>query len=141
MHYFLQKIIGFCKSHNFHFLLFFVKFRSVPEGGQGHPALPCRHRAGNRSGLPALVGAVIVHRQRSGRTAEPYPPRLCRRNALQLPLPDVGALVLRHEGQHLQNDIAEKGPHKVFPPAGVQKGHVQYDDVNLFLFGQNPPLL
>ena len=34
-------------------------------------------------------------------------------------LPDVGALVLRHKGEHLQHDVAQESAHQVFATPGV----------------------
>ena len=39
-------------------------------------------------------------------------------------------LVFRHKGQHLEDNIAEEGPHQVFAPASVQQRHVQHHNVN-----------
>ena len=84
---------------------------------------------------------MIVFRERPGRSAEPDAPGLRRRDALPLPLTDVGALVFRHEGQHLQDNIAEEGPHQVLAPAGIQERHIQHHNVNALLLGENPPLI
>ena len=75
---------------------------------------------------PCLVYHVEILRQGDGRPSEPYAPGLGRRDALRLPLADVVPLVLRHEGEHLEDDIAEKGAHEILAPAGVQQGHVQH---------------
>ena len=83
------------------YLGLFVNLRTVAEGGQRHPALFRRCCAGDSPRLPPLVDAVVVLRERPGRSAEPHSSGLCRRNALPLSLTDVGALVLRHKGQHL----------------------------------------
>ena len=60
---------------------------------------------------------------------------------LGLPLADVGALIFRHKGKYLQHDVAEKGAHQIFAPAGIQQRHIQHYDVDAFLFRQYPPLL
>ena len=41
----------------------------------------------------------------------------------------------------MQDNIAEKGPHQVLAPPGVQQRHIQNHNVNLFLFCENPPLI
>ena len=136
----MQKSRHSCKKPCLQQLGLFVNLRPVAEGGQRHPALPRCCCAGDCPGFPPLVGAVIVLRERLGWSAKPHALGFCRRNALCLTLADVGALVLRHKGQHLQDNIAEEGPHQVFAPAGVQERHVQYYNVNALLLGQNPPL-
>jgi len=137
----LQKSTHSCKKAPLQQLGLFVNLCPVAESGQRHPTLPCCRCAGDRSGFPPLVGTVIVLWQGPGRSAKPHTPGHCRRNALRLPLADVGALVLRHEGQHLQDNIAEEGPHQVLAPAGVQQRHIQHHNVDALLLGQNPPLL
>ena len=79
--------------------------------------------------------------KRPGRSAKLHTASLCRCNALCLPLPDVGALVLRHKGEHLQHDVAQKSAHQVFAAPGIQQRHIQHYDVDAFLFRQYPPLL
>ena len=49
-------------------------------------------------------------------------------------------LVLGHEGEHLQDDVAEERPDKVFPTPGIQKGHVDYADVDTLFLCQDAPL-
>ena len=136
----LQERTHFCKNALLQQLGLFVNLRSGAEGGQRQPALLRRRCAGDHSGFPPLAGAVIVLRERPGRSAEPHAPSLCRRDALRLPLADVGALVLRHEGQYLQDNVAEKGPHQVLAPAGVQQRHIQHHNVDFLFLSKNPPL-
>lgn len=73
--------------------------------------------------------------------AEPNPPGLCRRNSLCLPLADIGALVFRYKGQHLQHNVAEESTQQILSPPGVQQGHIQHHNINAFFFGEEPPLL
>jgi len=54
---------------------------------------------------------------------------------------DRRALVLRHKGQNLQDNIAQKRPHQILSPTGVQQGHIQHDNIHLLLLGQDAPLL
>ncbi len=84
---------------------------------------------------------MVAVRQRAGRPAKSDAPGLGRRDALRLALPDIGALIFRHEGQHLKDNVAEKRPHQVLAPPGVQQRHIQHRDVHPLLPGQNPPLL
>ncbi len=93
-----------------------VNRRPVPERGQRHPALLCRSSAGAFAGFPALVDAVKVRGQGTGRPAKAYAPGFGGGNALGLTLADVHALVLRHEGQYLKDNIAQKCPHKGISP-------------------------
>ena len=67
-------------------------------------------------------------RQRFGRPAEPNPPGLCRRNSLCLPLADIGALVFRYKGQHLQHNVAEESTQQILSPPGVQQEFKQRDN-------------
>ena len=64
-----------------------------------------------------------------------------RRDPLRLPLFDVGALIFRHERQHLQNDITEECPHQIFASPGIQQGHIQYHDIDPLFLGQKSPLI
>ena len=116
------------------------------------PCCACDHTC-----FPPPVSIFIVLREWSGPSAEPDALCSCRRNVLLLALVDRGALVLCHEGQHLQNDIAEKSAHQVFAAARIQKRHIRhhfcktcaYDytaTASLFLAGtlrfyRNDPLL
>ncbi len=136
----LQESTHSCKKTRLQQMGLFVDLHPVAEGGQRHPALLRRRRACDFPGLPPLVGAVVTLRERSGWPAEPDTSRFRRRDALRLPLPDVCPLVLRHEGEHLQDDVAEKGAHQVLAPAGVEQGHVQHHNVHALLLGENPPL-
>ena len=137
----MQESTHSCKKANLQQFGLFVNLRPVAEGGQRHPALLRRRCTRDCPGFPPLIGAVVVFWQRPGRSAESHTPGPCRRNPLCLPLADVGALVLRHKGQHLQDDIAEECPHQVFAPPGVQQGHIQHYNVDALLLGENPPLL
>ena len=73
-----------------------------------------------------------------GRAAKAYAPGLGCRDTLRLPLADVVALVFRHEGEHLEHNVAEKGAHQILASPGVQKGHVQYGDVHALFLGEHP---
>ena len=68
--------------------------------------------------------------KRPGRSAKLHTASLCRCNALCLPLPDVGALVLRHKGEHLQHDVTQESAHQVFAAPGIQQRHIQHYDVD-----------
>jgi len=39
----------------------------------------------------------------------------------------------------VQNDITEEHPHQVLAPPRVQQRYIQHHNVDLFLFGENPP--
>ena len=82
-----------------------------------------------------------ILRQRAGRPAEANPPGLGRGDALCLALAEVSPLVLRHEGEDLQDDVAEEGAHQVLAPPGVQQGHVQHHDIHPLLLGKQTPLV
>ena len=64
-----------------------------------------------------------------------------RRNALRLSLADVLALAVRHEGQHLQNEVGNEGAEQVFVAARIEQGHIEDEDVHAFLSRQYAPLL
>ena len=81
-----------------------------------------------------------VFRQRQWRSAKADALGFRRRDTLRLSLTDIGALILRHKGQHLQDNIAEEGSHQVLAPAGVQQRHIQYHDVDAFFFREDAPL-
>ena len=84
---------------------------------------------------------MVVLRQWPGRSAEADAAGFRRSNALRLQLAYVVSLVLRNERQNLQDNIAEKGSHKVLPAPGVQQRHVNHADVHALVFGQNSPLI
>ena len=92
-------------------------------------------------GFPSLIDAVEVLWQRTRRPTEADSLALCRCNALSLTLPDVGALVLRHKGKHLQNNVAQESAHQVFAAPGVQQWHIQHHNVDALCLGEQPPLL
>ena len=75
------------------------------------------------------------------RAAEADAPGFGGGDTLGLALADVGPLVFRHKGQHLQHDVRQKGAHQVLAPAGVQQGHIQHHDVGPLFLGDDPPLL
>lgn len=81
-------------------------------------------------GLPLLVYLVEARRQGLRRPAELDTSGFGCGNPFRLPLTDVAALVLRHEGEYLQDDVAEERPDKVFPTPCIQKGHVDHTDVD-----------
>ena len=137
----LQKGTHSCKKAHLQQVGFFVNLRPVAEGGQRHPALLRRGCTCDCPSFPLLVGTVVVLREWSGWSAEPHTPRFRRRNALRLPLADIGALVFRHKRQHLEYYVAEKGAHQVLAAPSVQERHIQHHNINTFLLGQNPPLL
>ena len=56
-------------------------------------------------GPPCPVEAVEILQQRAGRPAEANPSGLGRGDALRLALAEVGPLVLRHEGEDLQDMV------------------------------------
>ena len=118
----------------------YISFCLVPKGGRRDTEnlgclLPVQF-----PGLPLPVYLVEARRKGLRRPAEPDASCLCCGNPLRLPLTDVAALVLRHEGEHLQDGVAEERPNKVFPAPGIQKGHVNHADVDAFFFRQNAPL-
>ena len=65
---------------------------------------------------------------------------LCRRDAFRLTDADILALVLCHKGQDLQHDITDECAEEVFSVAGIEQGHIQHHNIDLFLFRQNAPL-
>ena len=89
---------------------------------------------------PGLMEHVEIVWEGKGRAAKAYAPGLGCRDTLRLPLADVVALVFRHEGEHLEHNVAEKGAHQILASPGVQKGHVQYGDVHALFLGEHPPL-
>ena len=119
----------------------FVSLRPVTEAGHGHATLLRRSDARDFPGLPPPVGIGKALRQGRGGPSEPDALGLCCRDTLRLSRPDVGALVLRHEGENLQDNIAEESPCQILAPPGVQQGHVQHHDVHPLLFGEDQPLI
>lgn len=130
-----------CKKKRLQKSGLFVDFGTVSKGGQRHSArfsgICSRHFAE----APLLVDTVEVLRQGAGRSAKTHTFAFRRRNTLSLSLPDVGALVLRHKGKHLQHNVAQEGAHQVFAATGVQQRHIQHHDVSTLCLGEQPPLL
>ena len=44
-------------------------------------------------------------------------------DALCLTLADVLAFAVRHEGQHLQNEVGNEGAEQILVAAGIEQGH------------------
>lgn len=80
-------------------------------------------------------------RYRLLRPAEPYAPGFGCRYALGLAAADIFSFVLGNEGKNLQYNVRNKGAHQVSASSGVQKGHIQYHYIDLFLFGEKVPLM
>ena len=80
---------------------FFKPDRLGVEGAPGEMAGGGRLVQSQLFGPPGFVDGVEIVGQGDGGTAEFPPPGFGGGNALGLPLADVGALVLRHEGQDL----------------------------------------
>ena len=137
----LQEGTPFCKTSHLQKSGFFVDFCPITESGQRHPALSGRFCSADFPGFPSLIDAVEVLWQRTRRPTEADSLALCRCNALSLTLPDVGALVLRHKGKHLQNNVAHESAHQVFAAPGVQQWHIQHHNVDALCLGEQPPLL
>ena len=119
----LQKSTHFCRFTFFLYVGIFVKFRLIPKGRERHPASFCRNRSRDFSGAPSPVYFMKVHRQRFRRSAELHSSCFRRRNTLSLPLADVGAFILCHKRQDLENNITHECSHQVFATAGVQQRH------------------
>lgn len=91
--------------------------------------------------LPLLHHSGEIFRRGHRGPAEPNAPGLGRGDALRLPLADIHPLIFRHEGEHLEHDVAEEGAHEILAPSRVQQGHVQHRDVHPLLLGEHTPLL
>lgn len=89
-----------------------------------------------------VVGAVAVRLivYSKGKNAKKYRKGEEYGSARCLPLPDVGALVLRHKGEHLQHDVTQESAHQVFAAPGIQQRHIQHHDVSAFCLCEQPPL-
>ena len=130
-----------CKKKRLQKSGFFVDFGTVPKCRQWHSALLSGFCTCHFTGAPFLVDAVEVFRQGAGRTSKADSLAFRRCNALRLPLPDVGALVLSHKGEHLQHDVTQESAHQVFATPGIQQRHIQHHDVSTLCLGEQPPLL
>lgn len=64
----------------------------------------------------------------------------CRCDALGLPLPYGVAFVLSDERQHLKHKVGNEGFEKVFVAASVKQGHIENQNIDLFLPCKNLPL-
>ena len=137
----MQEGTPFCKMSPLQKSGFFVDFGTVPKGRQWHSALLSGFCPSDLPRFPPLIDTVEVLRQGAGRSAKTHTFAFRRRNTLSLSLPDVGALVLRHKGKHLQHNVAQEGAHQVFAAPGVQQWHIQHHDVSALCLGEQPPLL
>ena len=131
----------FPNSSLIYLTLFFKLGSFIVEGPFRHIAGFGRLPEGYFFAAPCLMHLIKVFRQGSGWSAELHSARFGGGNALGLPLTDAHALILRHKGQHLQNDVREEGSHQIFAPTGIQQRHIQYHNVDPFFLGQNTPLL
>ena len=61
-------------------------------------------------------------------------------DAFGLPLADILAFAVRHEGQLLQNEVGNEGAEQVLVAAGIEQGHIEDKDVHLLLSRQDAPL-
>ena len=73
--------------------------------------------------------------------SEIHASRLCRRNALRLPLLDELAFRLRHIAEQLQHDVGDQRADQVLALAGIQQRHVQHHDVCAGVLRDLLPLL
>lgn len=85
--------------------------QAAVEGSLAHPTAASSFGKGYLTALPQAHYVSKVRWNGDFRPAKAHSPRPRSRDALSLPLADVGALVLGHERQHLQHDIAQKGAH------------------------------
>lgn len=90
--------------------------------------------------LPRTAYLVEIVRQGPWGPSELDTPGLGCGDAFGLALLDCCSFVFCDKRQNLQYDIAQERSHQILAPAGIQKGHVQYHDVNALLFRQNAPL-
>ena len=95
-----------CKKKRLQKSGLFVDFCAISEGRQRHSARFSGICTCHFAGAPLLVDTVEVLRQGAGRTSKADSLAFRRRNALCLPLPDVGALVLSHKREYLQHDVS-----------------------------------
>ena len=75
------------------------------------------------------------------RTPKTHALRFRHGDALRLTLADVGTLILRNKGKHLQHNVAEERSHQVFASPGIQQRHIQHHDVDALFLCEHPPLL
>ena len=115
--------------------------QATVEGGLRQTALFQRILKAQLPTLPCFNDFWKIVRRLHIGPSEPHAPLFRRRNAFRLPLADVGALVFRHKGQHLEHNVAEEGAHQVLAPPGIQQGHIQHYDVDAFIFRQDTPLI
>ena len=124
-----------------YFVVFFKLHRFGIEGRDWHSAGVRRFLELELPSSPLSVYLLEIIRQGFGGAAKFYAPGLCGGDSLRLTLPNVAPLVFCHKGQHLQNNVAEKGPHQVLTPSGIQQRHIQHHNIDSFFFGKNTPLL
>jgi hypothetical protein len=62
-------------------------------------------------------------------------------DALGLALFDVVSFRVGDEGEDLQDEVGDEGPHQVFVYPRVEQGHIGHGDVNAALFGEDAPLV
>ena len=118
----------------------YISFCLVSQGGRRDTQNIRRLLPVQFPGLPLPVYLVEDWRQGLWRPTEPDTSGFGCGDPLGLPLTNVATLVLRYEGEHLQDDVAEERPDKVFPTPGIQKGHVDYADVDTLFLCQDAPL-
>lgn len=122
-------------------LFLFPFFHIVAERRKAHAALPGGFCSCDFFLFPEAAQFIEILRQHFRRAAEADAPFFCRSDAFCLAAPDIVPFILRHEGQYLEDDVAEEGTEQVFAPPCVEKGHVDHHDVDAFSLCQHLPLL
>ena len=109
------------------------------KGGKGHATVLCGLSQGNLSVPPIFTLLLESLGEAFLGAAEAYPTLLGGGNAFCLSLTDAHTLVLRYEGEDLENDVAEEGSHEVFPTSCVEERHVKNHDIRALLLGDVAP--
>lgn len=64
-----------------------------------------------------------------------YAARSCSSNTLGLTLTNVESFILSYKGNHLKNNIAQECTHQIFSATSIQQWHIEYINIDTFLFG------
>lgn len=115
-------------------------FGTVTERRKRHIAELCSSGSGDEAFSPLPVQGIKIVRKGFGRPSEPDAPGFGGSNTFSLSLANTAAFIFRYKRQNLKNNVAEKGSHQIFSPAGIQKRHIKNNNINSFFSGENSPL-
>jgi len=86
---------------------------------------------------------VFVFQNKSSATKhrKMYSVGFYRSNPFSLSLSNICSFIFSDKAENLENNIRKKSTHQIFTSSCVQQRHIKNNNINAFLFSQNPPLI